>query len=118
MKLSLTSFDILNKTFTSSPRGYSPFEVDEYLDKILLDYRLIETNQLISKKELDEKEMKIKDLEEKVKSLEIENGKLSSKFKNIKDSDNVTSDNINLIQRINVLEKWIYNHGGNPKNIK
>lgn len=118
MKLSLTSTDILDKVFTHTPRGYSPYEVDEYLDKVLKDYRTVEENLLLSKKEASIQEDKIKELEARIKQLEIENGKLLSKMKNIKDSDKVTTDNIELIRRINALEKWVYNHGGVPSNIR
>lgn len=118
MKLSLDSQRILDKVFASAPRGYSPFEVDEYLDKILNDYRLVEENELLSKKEVTLMNNKIKELEDKIVQLELENARLNRLVKNIKEGDNVTSDNIQLIQRVRTLEKWIYEHGGLPNNIK
>ncbi len=44
IKLVLSSKEILNKTFKVAPKGYNAFEVDEFLDKILRDYKTIESN--------------------------------------------------------------------------
>lgn len=118
MKLSLTSKQILEKEFSGSPRGYSPFEVDEYLDKILKDYQLIESNVLITKKEFESQETKIKELKSKIKELEIANAKYASKLGGIKDSDKVTSNNLDLVKRIRAYEKFLYNHGFDPNNIR
>ena len=42
LKLKLTSKEILNKIFPPSDRGYNAFSVDEFLDKVLEDYRTVE----------------------------------------------------------------------------
>lgn len=118
IKLSVTSKEILENKFKVSPRGYDPFDVDQFLDKILKDYRVIESNYLVSSKEIDALKNQIKQLEEEKKQLEIENAKYAKKFEGIKDNKNVTIDNIDLMKRISRLEKFIYNNGFDPKTIK
>lgn len=118
IKLTITSSELLNKKFNNVPRGYDPFDVDEYLDKVIRDYRLVEANCLMEKKEIDKLEVTIKTLESKIKELEIENAKYEQRLKNIKDNKNVTIDNIDLIKRIRALETYIYRTGVNPNTIK
>lgn len=118
IKLSVTSKEILENKFKVSPRGYDPFDVDQFLDKILKDYRVIESNYLVASKEIDALKNQIKQLEEEKKQLEIENAKYAKKFEGIIDNKNVTIDNIDLMKRISRLEKFIYNKGFDPKTIK
>ena len=118
IKLNLTSKELLEKKFPIAPRGYDAQEVDEYLDKALRDYRIIENNCLVEKQEIEKLKNQIKDLETEKKKLEIENAKYEARFKDIKDNKNVTVENIDLMKRIAVLEKFIYKTGTNPKTIK
>lgn len=117
LKLKLTSKEILNKIFPPSDRGYNAFSVDEFLDKVLEDYKTVEANTLLLNKDVEEKDAKIKKLEETISSLQIEIAKLKGRLSNIKDEDNVTSSNIELIKRINLLEKALYKAGVDPSKI-
>ena len=117
-KLKKSSNDILNTKFKAVRAGYDPFEVDMFLDGILSDYRTIESGKILSESEYNEIHNRLMELEEKVKTLEIENASFRAKFGNIKQSDNVTTDNINLIRRINALEKFIFQIGYDPTKIK
>lgn len=118
IKLTLNSEKILEKVFPSTRNGYDPFEVDSFLDSVLADYRTIENNLLIEKSKYDSLESKIKTLESKIKSLEIENERYKARFANIKESDNVTLDNIDLVKKINKYESFLYKLGYNPHTIK
>lgn len=118
IKLKLNSQQILDQKFNAVPRGYNPLDVDRYLDLVLSDYRVIEANCLMAKKEIEEKDERIRVLEEEKKRLEIQNAKYEKRLEDIKDNKSVTVENIDLIKRISVLEKFIYNHGWNPKTIK
>ena len=118
IKLVMSAQEILDKTFPGCPRGYDPFLVDEFLDSIIRDYQSIESNVLSSKEEIEAMENKIKKLEEEKRNLEIELGKYQERFANIKDSDNVTHDNMDLIKKINKYEKFIFKMGYNPHTIK
>ena len=43
-KLNLTPEEILNKEFNVDFKGYSPSEVDTFLDTVLEDYQIMEEN--------------------------------------------------------------------------
>ena len=118
VQLKLSSKEILEKKFPGTPRGYNPLLVDEYLDEIIKDYLTIENNALLPIEEVDKLKKQNESLKEKVKELEIENGKYKARLANIKESDNVSSDNMDLVKKINKYEKFLFNHGFNPNNIK
>lgn len=118
IKLKLNSQEILDKVFPSAPRGYDAFSVDEYLDKIIKDYVLVEENVLEDASYVAKLLDDIDKLKKEKQDLEIEVGKYKERFSNIKESDNVTVDNINLIKTINKYERFLYNLGYNPKEIK
>ena len=118
IKLNLNSKEILEMKFPNVPRGYDPLYVDEYLDKVIRDYKLVETNCLVETTEIDSLKAKITALEKELENLKIENEKYASRLKDINENDNVTVDNIDLVKRINVLEKFLYQHGYIPSQIK
>ena len=118
IKLILNSEKVLEKIFPSARNGYDPFEVDSFLDNVLSDYKTIEKNVLMEQSKVDSLNSKIQDLEAKIKSLEIENQKYKARFANIKESDNVTLDNIDLVKKINKYESFLYKLGYNPHTIK
>ena len=118
IKLVLSSKEILNKTFKVAPKGYNAFEVDEFLDKILRDYQTIEKNYLVEADMVKSLETRIKTLEDENKDLSVELSRYKKKFQNIKENDNVTESNIDLVKKINIYEKFLWNHGFNPKTIK
>ena len=118
IKLVLSAEQIGNKVFKGVPRGYDPYEVDKFLDQIILDYERVENNYLGTKSEVDALKRKIADLEKEKADLEIALGKYKTKYQDIKPTDNVNHDNINLIKRINKLETFLWQNGFNPNNIK
>jgi len=118
LKLVLNSEEILNKVFKGSARGYDALAVDQFLDVILKDYQLIEKNVLIQEKEFNDLKNSLQNLETQIRNLEVENGKLKTRLSNIKENDVVTSENINLIKRINKLETFLYQNGFDPNKIR
>ncbi len=118
VKLLLTSREILEKEFRAVPRGYDALEVDQFLDKVLSDYHKIEENSLVDRKEIDSLKAEIASLKVEKHDLEIELGKFKSRVSNIRETDNVNTSNIELIKKINRYEKFLYNHGFQPENIK
>lgn len=118
IKLTLSAEEILRKVFKISPKGYDAFEVDEYLDRVLRDYRIIESNYLMESREVDALKSRIAKLENEKNLLEIELGKCKNRLSNIKENDNVTEENIDLVKKINAYEKFLWNHGYNPNTIK
>jgi DivIVA domain-containing protein len=118
IKLFLSSEEILNHRFQAVPKGYDPLDVDEYLDRILADYRTVERNILMKAEEQEALEKRIESLQNDLKRLEIENAKLSSRLSDIKPTDNVNADNIDYIRRINQLEAFLFKEGYDPRIIK
>ena len=119
VKLFLNSQTIINHVFPVITRNaYDATEVDRFLDEIIQDYKQVEANSLVVKKEYEELVNKSRKLEQEKRNLEVELEKYKAKFANIKSSDNVTNDNIELVRRINALEKFLWTHGYNPDTIK
>ena len=119
LKLFLNSQTIMNHVFpVVSRNAYDATEVDRFLDSIIQDYKQVEENSLILRKEYEELVNKSRKLEQEKRSLEVELEKYKARFANIKSSDNVTNDNIELVRRINSLEKFLWAHGFNPDTIK
>ena len=118
IKLNLNSKEILEMKFPNVPRGYDPLYVDEYLDKVIRDYKLVEANCLVEASEVDSLKARIATLEKELNDLRIEYEKYASRLKDINENDNVTTSNIDYIKRINVLEKFLYQHGYIPSQIK
>ncbi|HPY79774.1 MAG: DivIVA domain-containing protein [Erysipelotrichaceae bacterium] len=119
IKLTLCSKEILDTAFSGATPGYSSLEVDSFLDTVIRDYKIVESNFLVTKKDVESTQVKIKELEEKVKNLEIENKRYQTRFEGIKNNDkNVSADNINLVKRISALEKFVWKQGFNPNDIK
>ena len=119
LKLFLNSQTIINHVFpVVSRNAYDATEVDKFLDSIIQDYKLVESNSLILKKEYEDLSSKCRSLEQEKRKLEVELEKYKARFTHIKSSDNVTNDNIELVRRINSLEKFLWAHGFNPDTIK
>ena len=118
IKLNLTSQDILNKQFKPSKSGYDSYEVDEFLDNIINDYRLVEKNMLLKKKQYDDLLKQFHETKEQKDKLEIKNRSYKDKLKDINDTSKVTIDNIDLIKKIDRYERFLWKQGINPNNIK
>ena len=119
VKLFLNSQTIINHVFpVTSKNSYDATEVDKFLDVIIQDYRLVETSTLMQTKEYESLKAKNKQLEKDKRNLEVELEKYKARFANIKSDDNVTTDNIEYISRINTLERFLWAHGFNPDTIK
>ena len=118
IKLILASEEILNKTFKIVPKGYDAFDVDEFLDRILRDYRTVESNYLMASREIDELNKRIAELEEINRNNEVVISKYRKRLENIKESDDVNEGNIDLIKKIRAYEKFLWNNGYNPNTIK
>ena len=119
VKLFLNSQTIMNHLFpVVGKNAYDATEVDKFLDSIIQDYKKVEENSLILRNEYEDLVNKNRTLEQEKRKLEVELEKYKARFANIKSSDNVTNDNIELVRRINSLEKFLWTHGFNPDTIK
>lgn len=110
-KLNLTSQQILDEVFPGVPRGYDPLLVDQFLDKVIQDYVVIESNELVDKQEIDALRKELTDLKNENYRLVVENGKYKNRFENIKAGVGVTTDNMELIRKIDKYEKYLFSIG-------
>ena len=117
-KLNLTSQKILDERFPGVPRGYDPLIVDQFLDKIIQDYLIIESNELIDKQEIEALRNELARLKEENYTLSVENGKYKNRLENIRDGSGVTRDNMELIRTIDKYEKYLYSIGVDINSIK
>jgi DivIVA domain-containing protein len=118
ISLHLDSKQILEKHFLAASPGYNALHVDEFLDVIIRDYQAVESNCLYQKKYVDELQNEIMTLKKTVEQLEIENKSLKTKISGIGDISKANSTNIEMLKRINALEKTLWKLGVNPTNIK
>ncbi|MBR3265427.1 MAG: DivIVA domain-containing protein [Erysipelotrichaceae bacterium] len=101
-QLNLTPDEILNKEFNVDFKGYSPNEVDSFLDSVLEDYQIMEDN-------VQELLNEIAKLKEQVKQLTAKNIELEGK-KMAFDLSNTTSySSVDVLKRISRLEEIVYN---------
>lgn len=115
--ISLSANKILKEVFTPDVKGYDADQVDDFLDRVAKDYLAFEAYYDDSRKYIVDLETQLRKSREAVSTLEVENAKLSKRLDGIKDSDSVTSDNIDLLQRISRLEKELFRLGVDPRKI-
>ena len=115
--LNFTSDNLLNFHFKATDRGYDPLQVDEVLDKIIEDYRRIESSGLDKCEKLIEQINELKKLNESLsEQLERERNRVKYLPRDQKD---VHIDNYELLIRIGKLEALIHEKLNlNPEEIK
>lgn len=117
-KINFDSNTLLNLKFSKNVKGYDAFQVDSSLDKVVDDYRFYESFYKEAKDYIAELEGNIKKLKDDARKKDVEIAKYQKRLEGIKDKTNVTSENIDLLQRINALEKALYSRGIDPNKIK
>ena len=115
--ISLNSQLILKKVFTPDVKGYDADQVDEFLDQVARDYVAFEAYYNDSKNYIVDLETQLRKTRERSSELEVENARLKKRLDGIKDTDNVSSGNIDLLQRIQRLEKELFRLGVDPRKI-
>ena len=116
--ISLNAKAILEKTFVPHGNGYDPDEVDAFLDQIIRDYRAFEAYYKEAKEYTVSLETSLRNAKEKINKVEVENASYSSRLAGVKDTDEVNSTNIELINRIRRLETELFKRGADPNLIK
>ena len=118
MKLHLSSRDILKKKFKQAPNGYDPDEVDNFLDKILEDYRNIDkeidglnANIISLKRDNETLKASLRDKEQIISVQKSKNIALMSNHQS-------SLDNLELLQRCSAYERKLYELGVDPNKVK
>lgn len=117
-QVNFTSKTLLETKFEKNVRGYNAYEVDVALDKVIEDLVYYEINMAELTKRVENLSIKCQNLEKNVKDKELEIAKLQNKLPPLKNDKAVSRENINLLKRIDALEKALYKRGVDPSKIK
>jgi len=115
--ISLDAKKILHQVFNPDVKGYDPDQVDSFLDVVAKDYTAFEKYYEESRNYIVELETQLRKARESISQLEVELARLKHRLEGIKDSSSVSTANIDLIQRINRLEKELFQLGVDPRKI-
>ena len=101
-KLNLNPEEILNKEFNVDFKGYTPKEVDQFLDSVLDDYQTMEEN-------VQELLDLVNNLQDQVKDLTKKNVELEGRKKAFDLSNTTSYSSVDILKRISRLEEQVYN---------
>lgn len=102
---------------TDNCKGYDAYQVDTILDNVIEDYEFYEKFYKEAKSYIAELEEKVSNLKKQLQETEVELSKYKAKFDIIKDSDRVTSENIDLLTKIKKYENALYARGIDPTKL-
>ena len=95
---------LLNKKFSTELSGYNPTEVDEFFDKIIEDYRLYEERVTTLDEIIEESNQLISEKDDEIKQLNLE-------IMNIKDQLKQTekATNVELMKEVREIKESLNN---------
>ena len=121
LQLKLSAKEINSKEFQGKSGGYDALQVDKYLDLVVNDYIAFE-KYCNSMKKLESSYDDLKKLcesyKEKFSDAEYKKTLLEEEVKVLKQNGTAAYSNLELLQRISVLEQALYNLGKDPSKIK
>ena len=114
-KLNYDGKSLLNIKFSPDQKGYDPLEVDQVLDKIIIDYETLtsEINDLAKKAE--EQKSKYDNLKKEYERVKLQMATLEKKFDALKRVSNVNDDNYTLVNKVAAYERVLHRKGINLK---
>ena len=121
LELKLSAKEINSKEFQATDGGYDALQVDKYLDLVVNDYIAFEQYSNHMRKIIEQYEELKKTCERyknKLSEVEYQKALLQEELDVLKQNEGLTSSNIELLQRISVLEQALYNLGKDPSKIK
>lgn len=129
-KVELSAKAIYEKKFGKGIKGYDAVEVDAFLDIVIKDYiaynhllaernkRIEELTQALEKEKNAVNAQELARLKAQNRELQIENASYKSRLQGIQPGTAATSENIDLIKRINFLETFLHNEGYDLHRLK
>ncbi|MCF0111638.1 MAG: DivIVA domain-containing protein [Erysipelotrichaceae bacterium] len=105
--ITLTVDEILSKEFSVDFKGYTPIEVDQFLDIVMADYKTYETKVASLEEKIVELEKYCAEL--KTKLVETE-GQNMSRAANNAMAQQQTSQ-VDILKRLSRLEQAVFNSG-------
>lgn len=115
--MNYNSQTLLDVKFSKNVKGYDALEVDQTLDEVIEDYKRYEKESNEDKKAIEELKAEVDKLKEEARKNEVEMKRLRKEVDSIPDAPDVNRGNIQLLQRISVLEKALYKKGVDPKKL-
>lgn len=109
-RIKFTPKDILEKNFKIDMRGYTPKEVDQFLDDVIGDYeQFLEIINSLEKEKAD--------LLSEIMNLkqELRNTKLNMEVAS-KNVDGAQVTNVDIMRRLSQLEKMVYGQKNNDED--
>lgn len=104
--INLTIDDIFNKEFSVDFKGYSPIEVDQFLDTVMADYKTYEDTISELGARLAEYEKQVASL--KAKLLEVEGQNMSKTMTVAAPSAMSNNTQVDILKRIARLEQEVF----------
>lgn len=121
LNLKLSAQEINSKEFDGKNGGYDALQVDKYLDLVVNDYIAFEQFASTAKKlssAYAELQKVCESYKEKLSESEYQKAVIQEKLEVLKQTQGSGSSNLELLQRISVLEQALYNLGRDPSKIK
>lgn len=121
LNLKLSAQEVNSKEFSGKNGGYDALQVDKYLDLIVSDYIAFEqyvntTNKTV--KAFEDLRRTCETYKVKLSESEYKQALLQEELNILKQNEGISVSNIELLQRISVLEQALYKLGKDPSKIK
>ena len=121
LNLKLSAQEVNSKEFSGKNGGYDALQVDKYLDLIVSDYIAFEqyvnsTNKTV--KAFEDLRRTCETYKVKLSESEYKQALLQEELNILKKNEGMSVSNIELLQRISVLEQALYKLGKDPSKIK
>ena len=114
-KLNYDGKSLLNIKFSPDQKGYDPLEVDQVLDKIIIDYETLTSTINDLAKKAEEQKSKYDELKKEYERAKLQMATLEKKFDALKRVSNVNDDNYTLVNKVAAYERVLHRKGINLK---
>ena len=114
-KLNYDGKSLLNIKFSPDQKGYDPLEVDQVLDKIIIDYETLTSTISDLAKKAEEQKSKYDELKKEYERVKLQMATLEKKFDALKRVSNVNDDNYTLVNKVAAYERVLHRKGINLK---
>ncbi len=101
-QMHLNSQEIFDKSFNVDFKGYTPTEVDAFLDLVIQDYELFENT-------LESLQAKVEHYEQVISELSTQNQTLQGKLVSAQQKGSEERSFVDLIRRVARLEEIVFN---------
>ena len=115
--LHLEPSTLYHKEFSGTNPGYDALQVDTFLDYVIQDYQTFEEYADSLESQISEYEVKFKVLNQEMSDVQAENANLKKRLSEIKSNDDASINNLDLLKKINLLEKALRKAGIDPQTV-